>query len=97
MTTTIVAPEPVAVESTVAEPDTLHLVCCCNLDVALCGTDVSNEEWAWQGDECVVCTDLSQNAIPCRGCGHTSACPCCACGCCRPTEVGGGDSSCPGS
>lgn len=51
------------------EPDIMHLVCDCNDDIALCGTDVSGEPWNHDSDPdlCVVCADL--DVLDCQRCG----------------------------
>jgi hypothetical protein len=47
-----------------------HVVCECDPDLALCGTDVSEAPWLTDEDqdaECVVCDDLER--YPCERCG----------------------------
>jgi len=44
-----------------------HLVCDCDPNTALCGTDVTRNEWAPEpepGEGCLVCTDLAQYQCP---------------------------------
>jgi hypothetical protein len=43
----------------------LHLVCPfdCDNNLAFCGLDVTNEEWAEEGDTCVVCDELDRHGF----------------------------------
>jgi hypothetical protein len=49
------------------DEDIHHLVCECNENKAICGSDVSGWEWGENGAECIVCMDLLY--IPCPNCG----------------------------
>ncbi|MFI6249004.1 hypothetical protein [Streptomyces sp. NPDC051016] len=66
MSTLILAPAPLTSDDAA---DETHVVCC-NRDLALCGSDVT--ELPWVGDEveatCVVCRDLEGQ--PCPRCGQ---------------------------
>lgn len=62
MTDTLTA--PVTVDAT-TEPDNRlnHWTCCVNADVALCGTDVTEDVWEdFDEASCVVCDDLVDDA-----------------------------------
>lgn len=50
----------------------LHLVCCDDADLALCGTDVTGHRWdQTRRADCVVCTDMYR-AKSCPRHGHCS-------------------------
>ncbi|GHA01131.1 hypothetical protein ACFOOM_12385 [Streptomyces echinoruber] len=59
------APEQTAA-ATQPGDDLTHTVCDCSPDIALCGTDVTNEPWADGSEEatCVVCRDLEDQGCP---------------------------------
>lgn len=65
------------------DDDLDHLFCCCSPDLALCGTDISDEPVCEddedQDNPCVVCVDLE--AAICSRCGFGLSGPC-ACGRC---------------
>ena len=53
------------------DPDIYHLTCCSE-DVAMCGKDVSDAEWA-DGDDgtmCPLCRLVAEDGLPCpvKGC-----------------------------
>lgn len=62
---TSLAPEPKAA-ATHGDADLTHTVCDCTPDIALCGTDVTDQPWADGSDEstCVVCRDLEDLDCP---------------------------------
>lgn len=65
---TSLAPEAAAAGQ--EHDDLTHVVCVCNPDVALCGTDVTDSDWATAEEEttCVVCADVVVD--PCPRCGR---------------------------
>lgn len=54
-----------------SDDSTVHLVCMCNADLALCGKDVSKREFV-EGDsdeeDCVLC-EIVDDEIGCPSCG----------------------------
>lgn len=59
---TTVAPAPEAVEH--ADPgDIVHIACCVDSSIALCGHDVTHASWVFDGSgtECIVCGDLDDD------------------------------------
>lgn len=66
---TILAPEQApAVQG--SDDDVFTHVVCCDPDVALCGSDVSDVAWVDEDEEatCVVCADLEEHT--CTRCGE---------------------------
>ncbi|MBZ6258828.1 hypothetical protein KVH22_25265 [Streptomyces olivaceus] len=66
--TTGLAPAPAATGQ--GHDDLVHVACVCDPDTALCGTDVTGQNWQADDDEdatCVVCVDLEYK--PCKRCG----------------------------
>jgi len=49
--------------------DIVH-IWCCDPDMGLCGTDISDEPAVENGIECAVCRDLEDH--PCPSCGYCS-------------------------
>jgi hypothetical protein len=45
-----------------------HLVCTCNEDLSLCGTELNGAFKEGGDEDCVVCIDLAE--IPCKNCGN---------------------------
>ncbi|WDO09921.1 hypothetical protein ME763_32030 [Streptomyces murinus] len=66
---TAVAPEPVLTAPEAGDSLT-HSICWCNSDIALCGADVTGQEWATDDEDltCVVCIDFADR--PCPRCGR---------------------------
>jgi hypothetical protein len=52
------------------DDDIDHMVCECNPDIALCGTNVSEVDWKDDGSppDCVVCAAMADT--PCPYCGE---------------------------
>jgi hypothetical protein len=71
MSTTVEA-EPVTGDTS-SSVDTLHAVCLeCDTNVAFCGLDVTDEPWATDGTDdllCVVCADVVNTTHRCPRCG----------------------------
>lgn len=69
MTAPVLAPEDVDTD----EPDLVHLVCECDENRALCGTELGDQGWVTGSvppeRRCVVCWDLI--GCPCDRCGST--------------------------
>lgn len=65
----MINPAPTLVRLSTTDSDITHLYCC-NPDVALCGTDVSDVPELADDAEitCVVCADLEEQ--PCPTCGY---------------------------
>ncbi|MFD4258198.1 hypothetical protein ACFWR9_11345 [Streptomyces sp. NPDC058534] len=53
-----------------AHDDLTHVVCYCDPNLALCGTDVTDSDWVDEDEDttCVVCVDLVDQ--PCPRCGR---------------------------
>ncbi|AYD81658.1 hypothetical protein SEA_KROMP_57 [Streptomyces phage Kromp] len=50
------------------QDDLVHVVCFCDQDTALCGTNVTGYDWPDdEASTCVVCRDLEHK--PCNRCG----------------------------
>jgi hypothetical protein len=66
----VTAPAPERAATEQAADDLTHSVCHCDPDRALCGTNVTDSEWADDDEEltCVVCLDLVDQ--PCPRCGQ---------------------------
>jgi hypothetical protein len=49
--------------------DLVHVVCICDPDTALCGTNATGHDWLDEDEAttCVVCQDLEHK--PCKRCG----------------------------
>lgn len=71
MTDTLTRPDTVP-QGTDLDDDLAHLVCVCDLNTALCGTDVSTSEYVEETgageDHCVVCVELAE--LLCPWCGE---------------------------
>lgn len=59
MTSSAIAPEPAVADAGSGDGVT-HTVCDCTPDLALCGTDVTDQSWADGSAKttCIVCLDL---------------------------------------
>jgi len=65
------APAPAATVPA-ADDDLCHLYCECNIDLSLCGLDISDATRNPDPDEsreCIVCNDLDDTEPICRECG----------------------------
>jgi hypothetical protein len=65
---TALAPEPVALRD--SGDDSFTHVVCCNPNLALCGSDVTDVDWVGDDVEatCVVCAELEE--LACTRCGE---------------------------
>lgn len=69
MTTLIVVPVPVPVPEDDDDDNTIHKICCEDDNVALCGEDVTDHEWApagWDGEAtCAGCRYIENRTTWC--------------------------------
>ncbi|GAA3384404.1 hypothetical protein [Streptomyces racemochromogenes] len=61
---TATQPTPTA-RRTSGSPDELDHLYCCDPDIALCGTDISDHEDNGADGSCIVCLDLEDNPCDC--------------------------------
>lgn len=65
-------PRPAGRRRPVADLELVHVVCCRDENLALCGTDVSGHPWRQcRPEDCVVCADMGRN----RACPRQGSCP----------------------
>lgn len=64
------APETIPAKPA-ADDTTVHIVCSCDVSLALCGLDVTDEPWCdLDGDGCPLCLVVADAQPQCTRCGE---------------------------